>query len=79
MIDVTTFDFLHDMTENNATEWFEGNRGADNDVLSNLTDVSHALITGFEKENAGFAAANADPRRTISRIHRDMRFAKPGK
>lgn len=79
VIDAKTFDFLHDITENNTKEWFEGHRAAYNDVLANLTDVSLALISGFDKENVGFAAANPDPRRTISRIHRDMRFAKPGK
>lgn len=79
VIDAKTFDFLHDITENNTKEWFEENRGAYNDVLTNLTDVSSALIADFDKENAGFAAANPDPRRTISRIHRDMRFAKPRK
>lgn len=79
MISAKTFDFLHDIAEHNTKEWFEANRGAYTDVLANLTDVAESVIIGFDQVNAGFAAANPDPRATISRIHRDMRFAKAGK
>jgi uncharacterized protein (TIGR02453 family) len=79
MIDATTFAFLRGITEHNTKEWFEDNRDAYTDVLANLTDVSQALITEFGKVHPGFAAANPTPRAALSRIHRDMRFAKPGK
>jgi uncharacterized protein (TIGR02453 family) len=79
MIDAKTFDFLTDITENNTKEWFEDHRDAYNDVLANLTSVAEAVIAAYDAESPGFANANPNPRATISRIYRDLRFAKPGK
>jgi len=78
MIHSMTFDFLHNLAQNNTKKWFDKHRRDYDLAITNLTDMAQALISAYDQKDSGFAKANPDPRATISRIYRDMRFAKAG-
>jgi uncharacterized protein (TIGR02453 family) len=79
MIRATTFAFLRELADNDTREWFEDHRADYDTVMDNLAETAETIIARVDESEKGFAAANPDPRAAISRIHRDMRFAKPGK
>jgi uncharacterized protein (TIGR02453 family) len=66
--------FLRQLTKNNRREWFQENREAyDNEVLGPLkllVEEVDVRLGRFAPEFVG------DPKRSIFRIHRDVRFSK---
>ena len=79
MIHASTFEYLDDLGAHDTKEWFDAHRARYNAVLQNLADTAEAVIAEVGATDRTFARANPDPRATISRIHRDMRFAKDGR
>lgn len=79
MIHASTFEYLDDLGAHDTKDWFDAHRTRYNAVLQNLADVAEAIIAEVGATDLPFAQANPDPRATISRIHRDMRFAKDGR
>jgi uncharacterized protein (TIGR02453 family) len=71
---VETIQFLKDLKENNNKEWFHENKKRYDDIKKYLISFSNSLI----KEVAKFdnAIAGIDPKKTIFRINRDIRFSK---
>ena len=76
MIDAATFKFLRDLDKNNDKEWFEAHRDRYDAALENLTDVAARLIDDAASYDPDIAKLNLEPKKCISRIHRDMRFQK---
>lgn len=76
MIAAATFKFLRDLDKNNEKAWFEAHRDRYDSALENLTDVAARLIDDAAGYDPAVAKLDLDPRKCISRIHRDMRFQK---
>jgi len=76
MIQKETLEFLTDLKNNNVKEWFEENRKrydlAKNDILS-LTGELIRSVSDFDR---AIYNGNLKPANSITRINRDMRFAK---
>jgi len=76
MIDAATFKFLRDLDKNNDKEWFEAHRDRYDTALENLTVVAGRLIDDAASYDPAIAKLDLEPKKCISRIHRDMRFQK---
>jgi uncharacterized protein (TIGR02453 family) len=69
-----TFDFLHGLKKNNNKDWFEKHRASYED---DLREPSKRLVSAMAQ---AFAEAKlpllSDPKRSLFRINRDIRFSK---
>lgn len=66
--------FLSALKKHNNREWFEAHRG---DYEAHLREPMRALITELDGHLARFAPEiTGDARRSMFRIHRDIRFSK---
>lgn len=69
-----TFTFLRALKRNNRREWFEAHRS---DYERTVLVPMRALAEEFDVRFAGLAPEFVgDPRRSLFRIHRDVRFSK---
>ncbi len=67
-------DFLRRLAANNARDWFRAHRDEYEDLVRQpLFRLVTALAPTLRAIDAGF---ETDPRRAVSRIHRDTRFAR---
>jgi uncharacterized protein (TIGR02453 family) len=68
------FQFLRDLARNNEKAWFETNRGVYErevrDAMRRLVEALDARLGSIAPEIVG------DPRRSLFRIHRDVRFSR---
>jgi uncharacterized protein (TIGR02453 family) len=68
------FQFLRDLARNNQKPWFEANRDAYErelrDPMRRLVETLHARLGRIAPEIVG------DPKRSMFRIHRDVRFSE---
>jgi uncharacterized protein (TIGR02453 family) len=68
------FRFFAELVENNEKAWFEANRTRyEADVKATLADFIVALAPKLAKISPNFVA---DPKKSMFRIHRDVRFSK---
>src|SRR5256885_11045667 len=66
--------FLRDLAHNNKKPWFEGHR---DDYEAHIRAPMRALIEEMDVRFARFAAElTGDPKRSMFRIHRDIRFSQ---
>jgi len=76
MISKETLKFLKDLKVNNSKEWLDESREkyelAKNDILA-LTAELITSISGIDKT---ISVAHLDPKKCITRLNRDLRFAK---
>lgn len=73
-IDTTTLNFLKQLKNNNNKVWFEKNRKLYEVAKTNFLEFTAEFINGLEKTDP--AVKGLDPRKTIFRINRDIRFSK---
>ena len=68
------FEFLRDLARNNRKDWFEANR----DVYEReVRDPMRSLVEALDTRLASIAPEIVgDPRRSMFRIHRDVRFSR---
>jgi uncharacterized protein (TIGR02453 family) len=67
------FDFLEELSSHQSREWFQANKPRyEEAVLEPLRGLIFALNREFEKRELPL---EGDPRRSIFRIHRDVRFS----
>lgn len=76
MIEKHTFDFLKGIAAHNDKAWFEEHRDDYERAKANLVQVAGLLIDAASRFDPNVAKANAEPARCVTRINRDMRFAK---
>lgn len=76
MIAAATFKFLRDLDKNNDKAWFEAHRDRYDAALENVTDVAARLIDDAASYDPAIAKVGLEPKKCVSRIHRDMRFQK---
>ncbi len=75
MIQKETFDFLADLAQNNAREWFAVNKGRYELAHQNVIEFAGQLIKALSKVDAS-VDADQDPKKCVMRIYRDTRFSK---
>ena len=76
MINQESIDFLYELRENNSKEWFDANRKRYEQTRNNIIEVNQAIIKGIESYDEGVAQTQLDPKKTMMRINRDIRFSK---
>lgn len=74
MISPTTFDFLKDIALNNNRDWFQDNKDRYEQARENMLDFTTALLKELGKTDPG--VAELDPKKSVQRIYRDIRFSK---
>ncbi len=74
MISKTTFTFLKNLQKNNNKPWFDENRTAYENAKADVLQFCAEMIKQLGKIDAGIALL--EPKRTMFRINRDVRFSK---
>ena len=76
MLDPRTLGFLKDLGRHKAEGWFEANRERYDAAHGDLLAATSVLIEEVGKTDGRVPWANPDPRKCLTRIRRDPRFAK---
>lgn len=76
MIQKETIEFLQDLHQHNVKTWFDENRKRYERARTNFLDVTTQLIVGIEAFDEAIASTSLDPKKTLMRINRDIRFSK---
>ncbi len=76
-IENSTLDFLSQLSENNNRDWFAENRYLYDAALDNMRNFIGQLYSKWAEDDPNFA--NANPKKAMFRIYRDMRFSKSDK
>ncbi|MBN2663855.1 MAG: DUF2461 domain-containing protein [Bacteroidales bacterium] len=66
-------EFLQELSENNSKEWFDLNRSRYTDLRNYFIEVISLLIAGVSSFDA--SVSFLDPKKSIFRINRDIRFS----
>ncbi|PST84693.1 TIGR02453 family protein [Pedobacter yulinensis] len=75
MIKPTTLDFLSQVTRNNNREWFLANKDAYETAKQDIHELTGKIIPVLARIDPRFQA-DADPKKCLLRIYRDIRFSK---
>ena len=75
MIQAQTLLFLKELADNNNREWFQQNKERYDKARENLIELTTALISKVHQVDPGVDAA-LDPKKSVMRIYRDIRFSK---
>jgi len=76
MIHETTLDFLAALKSNNSKGWLDGNKKLYEDAKNNILTLTEELITSVSDIDKTISSAYLDPKKCITRLSRDLRFAK---
>jgi uncharacterized protein (TIGR02453 family) len=74
MFQPTTIKFLKDLKKNNTKEWFEKNRKVYEAAKEDYLTFIDAVLKEMKKKDA--TLEGLEPKQTIFRINRDVRFSK---
>ena len=66
--------FINELTENNNRDWFKGNKNRYQEALEIFRGFAGELLTGISKFDP--TVGNLEPKDTIFRIYKDVRFSK---
>jgi len=75
MLKKETLNFITDVAENNNREWFAANKEVYEDAKANVLTLVAAIIPELAKVDP-LISAEADPKKSLLRIYRDVRFSK---
>ncbi|MEO7213463.1 DUF2461 domain-containing protein [Mucilaginibacter sp.] len=75
MIQAQTLDFLKELVDNNNREWFQANKERYDKARENLIGLTTILISKVHQIDPG-VSADLDPKKSVMRIYRDIRFSK---
>lgn len=75
MISPSTLTFLDNVAKNNNREWFAEHKGEYDVARENVLSLVQSLIPELAKIDPLLSAA-ADPKKSLMRIYRDVRFSK---
>ena len=76
MINKNTLNFLKDLKLNNSKEWLNNNKEAYENVRNDILNLAEELIASVSDIDKTILNANLDPTRCVTRLNRDLRFAK---
>ncbi|UKT63115.1 DUF2461 domain-containing protein [Pedobacter mucosus] len=75
MLKQETLKFIQEVAENNNREWFAINKPRYEEAKSDVLILVSELILGLSKVDP-LLSAEADPKKSLMRIYRDVRFSK---
>jgi len=75
MINPATLTFLKEVTQNNNREWFAEHKGEYEVARENVLSLVQSLIPELAKVDP-LISPDADPKKSLMRIYRDVRFSK---
>lgn len=75
MIRPSTLTFLKDVSQNNNREWFAEHKGEYEVARENVLSLAAALLPELAKVDP-LIQGDADPKKCLLRIYRDVRFSK---
>ncbi|SDC52089.1 DUF2461 domain-containing protein [Pedobacter soli] len=75
MLKKETLNFIKDVAENNNREWFAANKDVYEAAKEDALALAAAIIPELAKIDP-ILSAEADPKKTLLRIYRDVRFSK---
>ncbi len=76
MIHQNSFDFLKDLKQNNSKEWLDTNKKRYEATKNDVLNLTAQLITSISTIDKTIASAYLDTKKCITRLNRDLRFAK---
>ena len=76
MIELNTINFLKNIKQNNSKEWLDNNRKLYENAKNNILKLTAELITAVSDNDSSISNAFLDPKKCITRLNRDLRFAK---
>ena len=76
MIHKDSLKFLKDLKANNSKDWLDKNRNRYEFIKNDMLDVAGELIAGVSSFDKTIETALLDPKKCITRLNRDLRFAK---
>jgi len=74
MISITTLNFLRELKENNNRDWFTANKSKYEIAKTEFEEFISKLVIEIQKFDKSIS--HVDPKKTIFRIYRDVRFSK---
>jgi len=75
MLKKETLNFIKDVAENNNREWFAANKDVYETAKADVLELVAKLIPDLAKVDP-LLSAEADPKKSLLRIYRDVRFSK---
>ncbi len=76
MIEKNTLNFLKELKINNTKEWLDDNRALYENAKSDILTLTNELIIAMSDLDQTIASAFLEPKKCITRLNRDLRFAK---
>lgn len=76
MINKNTLKFLKDLKLNNSKEWLDDNKKSYENAKNDILTLTAELITSVSHFDKTILNAYLDPKKCITRLNRDLRFAK---
>jgi uncharacterized protein (TIGR02453 family) len=76
MIHKNTLNFLKDLKLNNSKEWLDSNRNAYENAKNDILTLAEKLIASLSDIDKTISNAYLEPKKCITRLNRDLRFAK---
>ena len=76
MINSITLNFLKDLNLNNSKEWMDLNKKEYENVKNDILTLTSELIISLSDIDKTISNAYLDPKKCITRLNRDLRFAK---
>ena len=76
MINTNTLKFLKDLKDNNSKEWMDDNKKSYEYAKNDILTLTAALIIKLSETDKNISNAYLDPKKCITRLNRDLRFAK---
>ena len=76
MINSITINFLKDLNLNNSKEWMDLNKKEYENVKNDILTLTSELIISLSDIDKTISNAYLDPKKCITRLNRDLRFAK---
>ncbi len=76
MINKNTLEFLKDLKLNNSNEWLNDNKKLYENAKNDILTLTAELIASISDLDTTISNAYLDPKKCITRLNRDLRFAK---
>jgi len=76
MLKENTLNFLKALKLNNSKEWLDDNIKSYESVKNDILTLTGRLLTSLSAIDMAISTADLDPKKCITRLNRDLRFAK---
>jgi len=76
MLNKNTLEFLKDLKLNNSKEWLDDNKKSYENTKNDILTLTSELIVSISDIDKTISNTYLDPKKCITRLNRDLRFAK---